>query len=216
VLDVGHVELLVFYQGTLTATGRSGSFPGFESHFGIFENVEFDVTTPVAFNTPSGGGTTRGYGDTLLGLKYRLVKGSDSLPLVSLVPKVSLPSGNSGRGLGSGGSQVFIAMAAERHWGNFQTYANAGYWISNGSDNRDYVFLGGVAQYQFSDRWIIGAEVFHTGSQKVDQPPETGFNIGGYCILDKHNQLLFSAGRGLQNATETNRVSAYVGYQLSF
>jgi hypothetical protein len=216
VLDVGHVELLVFYQGTLTATGRSGSSPGFESHFGVFEGAEFDVTAPVAFDTPPGSGTRRGYGDTLLGLKYRLVKESDSLPLVSLVPKVSLPTGNSGPGLGNGGSQIFIAVSAERHLGNFQTFANVGYWINNGSVNRDYVFLGWEAQYQFSDRWIIGAEIFHTGAKTVDQPATTGFNIGGYCIFDKHNQLLFSAGRGLQNATETNRVSAYLGYQLSF
>jgi hypothetical protein len=216
VLDVGHVELLVFYQGTLTATGRSGSSPGFESHFGIFDNAEFDVTTPVAFDTPAGSGTTRGYGDTLVGLKYRLVKESENLPLVSLVPKVSLPTGDSGRGLGNGGSQVFIAVSAERHWDKFLTFVNAGYWINNGSGNRDYAFFGGEAQYQFSDRWIIGAEIFHTSAQAVHQPFMTGFNIGGYCIFDKHNQVLFSAGRGLQNATETNRVSAYIGYQLSF
>jgi hypothetical protein len=216
VLDVGHVEVLVFYQGTLAATGRNGSLPGFESHFGIFDNAEFDVTTPVAFDTPQGSGTKRGYGDTLLGLKYRLLKESANLPLVSLVPKVSIPTGDSRRGLGNGGSQVFIAVSAERNMGKFQTFVNVGYWINNGSGNRDYAFLGWEAQYQFSDRWIVGAEIFHTGAQTVDQPARTGFNIGGYCILDKHNQLLFSAGRGLQNATDTNRVSAYFGYQLGF
>jgi len=216
VLDVGHVELLAFYQSTLTSSGRGGSLPGFESHFGIYENAEFDVTSPIAFNTPSGSRTERGYGDTLLGIKYRLVKASETLPLVSLVPKVILPTGNSGRGLGNGGSQVSLAVSAERHLGNFQTYGNAAYWINNGSGNRDYWFLGWEVQYLFSDRWVIGAEIFHTTPPAVDQPASTGFNVGGYCIFDKHNQLLFSAGRGLQNATATNRVSAYLGYQLSF
>ena len=216
VLATGHVELLAFYQATLTAAGRSGSSPGFESHFGILPNTELDVVTPLAFDTPSGSGTGRGYGDTVLALKYRLVEESETSPLLSLVPKVTIPTGNSSRGLGNGGSQVLLALAAQWHSGPFQTYANAGYWINNGTNNENYWFLGWQAQYQFSSRWILGAEIFHTTSQLVGQPSSTGFNFGGYYVFDPHNQLLFSAGRGLQHAAETNRVSTYLGYQLSF
>ena len=216
VVAAGRVELLAFYQGTLAAAGRSGSSPGFESHFGIFENTELDLVTPLAFDTPSGSGTARGYGDTVLGLKYRLLAESGASPLLSFVPKVTIPTGNSGRGLGNGGSQGLLALAAQWHAGPFQTYANAGYWINNGTNNENYWFLGWQAQYQFSSRWIVGAEIFHTTPQFLGQPPSTGFNVGGYCIFDPHNQLLFSAGRGVQSAAETNRVSTYLGYQLSF
>ena len=216
VLAFGHVELLAFYQGTLSATGRGGTLPGLESHFGIHEKTELDLVTPLAFETPSGSGTAHGYGDTLLGLKYRLVDESATSPLVSLVPKVTIPTGNSSRGLGNGGSQVFLAAAAQWHSDRFQTYANAGYWINNGTGNRDYWFVGWQAQYAFSATWLLGAEVFHTTSQFQGQPPSTGFNLGGYCVFDPHNQLLFSAGRGLQNAAATNRASTYLGYQLSF
>ena len=216
VVDLGHIELLAFYQSTLTATGRSGTLPGLESHFGILEGTELDLVTPLAFDTPSGSGTAHGYGDTTLGLKYRLVPESEASPLVSLVPKVTIPTGNSSRGLGNGGSQVLLAAAAQWHSGQAQTYGNAGYWINNGAGNRNYWFVGWQAQYAFSDVWALGAEVFHTTSQFQGQPPSTGFNVGGYCVLDPHHQLLFSAGRGLQNAAETNRVSAYLGYQLSF
>jgi hypothetical protein len=38
----------------------------------------------------------------------------------------------------------------------------------------------------------------------------------GYYNLDEHNHVLFSAGKGLQNAAQTNRVSTYVGYQYTF
>jgi hypothetical protein len=216
VVALGHVEVLGFYQGTLTATERSGSLPGFEFHFGIQENTELDITAPVAFNTPSGSATTRGYGDTLLGIKYRLVKQSETLPLVSFVPKVVIPTGDSARGLGNGGSQVALSVAAERQAQKLVSFANVAYWINNGSANRNYWFVGWEAQYQFSDHWIIGAEIFHTTSRVVNQPPSTGFNVGGYYVLDQHNQILFSGGRGIQKAAETNRVSAYLGYQLNF
>jgi len=44
---------------------------------------------------------------------------------------------------------------------------------------------------------------------------ETKEQLGGYYLIDPKNQILFSAGRGLQNAAETNRVSTYLGYQRS-
>ena len=216
VVELGHVEFLAFYQSTLAATARSGTLLGLESHFGIHEATELDLVTPLAFDTPSGSDTARGYGDTTLGIKYQLIGESETTPMVSLVPKVTIPSGNSSRGLGNGGSQVLLAAAAQWHSGRFQTYANAGYWINNGTANRNYWFVGWQAQYAFSDAWLLGAEVFHTTPQLQGQPPSTGFNVGGYWVFDPHNQLLFSAGRGIQNAAATNRVSTYLGYQLSF
>jgi hypothetical protein len=212
----GHVELLLFYQSTLNAAGRTGASPGLESHFGALDGVELDLVPALAFSIPAGASTQRGYGDTTLGLKWRLVKESENSPLVSLVPKYTIDTGNSGRGLGNGGSQVFLAVAAQKSAGSFQTYGNAGYWINNGPGNRNYWFVGGVTQYRFSEHWIIGAEVFYTTAQTQSQSDSIGFNVGGYYVFDPHAQLLFSAGRGLKNATETNRVSTYAGLQLSF
>src|SRR5205807_2175127 len=119
VVEYRHFEFIAFYQQSLAAGSRSGVMPGFEFHYGAFDNVELDLVTPFAFNTPSAASTERGYGDTELGVKYRFIQ-------------------------------------------------------------------------------------------------ETEFNAGGYYILDDRNQVLFSIGKGLQNATQTNRVSSYVGYQLSY
>jgi hypothetical protein len=212
----GRIELLSFYQSTLAAEARTGALPGLEMHFGMIEGVELDVTTPVAFNTPSTRGTQRAFGDTSIGLKYRLIPESDKWPLISLVPKITVPTGNASRGLGNGASQLDLAVAAQVSRGGFQTYANIGYWANNGSNNRNYWFLGVQAQYALSPAWIVGAEIFHTTAQTLDESPRTGFNIGGYYVVDPNNQVLFSAGRGLQNARQTNRVSVYVGYQIGF
>jgi len=43
----------------------------------------------------------------------------------------------------------------------------------------------------------------------------TGFNIGAIYDFDDHNHLLVSAGRALQNASETNLYSWYLGYQIT-
>jgi hypothetical protein len=47
-------------------------------------------------------------------------------------------------------------------------------------------------------------------------PDSTGFNLGGFYDFTEHHHLLFSAGRGIQHATETNEFSWYLGYQYTF
>jgi len=211
----GQVELLFFYASTLQGAGRSGSAPGIEVHVGALEGLEVDLVAALAFDRPSGLTTRWGYGDTTLGVKYRVLAESETTPLISLVPKLTFPTGNGDRGLGNGGSQIFLSASALKTYDSFQTYGNAGYWINNGTDNRNYWFLGWQAQYRFSDAWTLGAEVFHTTPQAPGQGASTGFNVGRYYAINPKSQFLFSAGRGLQNAAETNRVSVYAGLQWS-
>jgi hypothetical protein len=44
---------------------------------------------------------------------------------------------------------------------------------------------------------------------------DAGFNVGAIHDFDEHNHLLMSAGRGLQNASDTNRFSWYIAYQIT-
>jgi len=215
VIDVGHTDILVFNQQTLAASGRSGALAAAEVHYGLIPNLEVDLSMPYNFNFPAGGGAQRGYGDTTLGIKYRLIQEADTTPQLSFVPRLNLSTGNANRGLGNGGDQLFIALALQKSNGKFQMNGNGGYWINNGPDNRSYWFLGWQAQYSFTSHWQLGIELFHTSPQAAGQGPSTGFNGGGYYVIDPKNQILFSAGRGVQNARETNRVSTYLGYQCS-
>jgi hypothetical protein len=216
VVELGHSELILFYQQTLAANGRSGVLPAFEFHYGAIERIELDVVVPLAFSTPPGERTHWGYGDTVLGVKYRVLEESETAPLVGFDPKLVLATGNADRGLGNGGLALLLPLWVQKQWGDFQTYGGGGYWINHGSNNRNYWFVGVEAQYRVSDLWTLGAEVFHTTPQTVDQRASTGLNAGGYVALGPHGQLLFSVGKGLQNAAQTNRVSSYIGYQLTY
>lgn len=211
-----HAEFYVFSQQTLAADGRSGVLPAFEFNYGIYEKVQFHLVAPYAFNTPSGGQkTTTGYGDTELGIKWQFNEETETIPIVGIFPLVEIPTGNHDKGLGNGATQVFIPLWLQKRWDAFQTYGGGGYWVNNGFGNRNYWFTGWQAQYDFSEHLTLGAEIFHTTGQVVGQGSSTGFNVGGYYNFDEHNHLLFSAGKGLQNAAQTNRVSTYVGYQYT-
>ena len=62
---------------------------------------------------------------------------------------------------------------------------------------------------------VIGAELFHQTANTIGGKESTGFNIGAIYDFDEHNHLLMSAGRGLQNASDTNRFSWYIAYQIT-
>ena len=212
----GHVDLLAFYQSTLAADTRGGSAPGVELHVGVTDRAEVDVASSLAFSTTPDAGTRRGYGDTTIGLKYVLVQETERVPLVSFVPKITLATGNADRGLGNGGTRVLVGVAAQKSAEAFATYGNVAYMVNEGAGNRNFGFAGWEVQRQLSDRWIVGAEVFASGAQAAGQRASAGFNVGGYYVFGERDQALFSLGRGLSNVHETNRVSAYVGYQRSF
>ncbi|HEX6794233.1 MAG TPA: transporter [Casimicrobiaceae bacterium] len=217
VVGAGRVELLVFDQVTLAGRTRSGSAPGVEWHWGVRDGTEIDVTSALASSASSDTGTRRGYGDTTIGLKYRLVPESVTAPLVSLVPKVTFATGSAARGLGNGGNRLLLGVAIQKEIAaGFVTYANAAYTFNNGRDNRDFWFAGWVVQRQLSPEWVVGAELFATSAQAVGHRGSTGVNVGGYYLFDPNDPLLFSLGRGVANVHETNRVSSYIGYQRSF
>jgi hypothetical protein len=184
---------------------------------GVTDDTEVDIASALAFSAASDTGTHRGYGDTTIGVKYRLVAETANRPLVSFVPKITFATGSAARGLGNGGRRVLLGAAVQKGAeGAFTSYGNVAYAINDGAGNRDFWFAGWELQRELSPHWIVGAELFAKTAQTAGQRGSTGVNVGGYYLFDKQDQLLFSLGRGVANVHETNRVSSYVGYQRRF
>ncbi len=91
-----------------------------------------------------------------------------------------------------------------------------GYWLNQDDrfGDRDYWYTGWLLQRKITDKLTLGGEIFHQTADKMGGKDQTGFNLGGSYDFDEHNHLLFSAGRGLQNATGEH--SWYLGYQLTW
>ena len=82
--------------------------------------------------------------------------------------------------------------------------------------NQNYWFFGWLLQRQVTERLALGGEVFHQTADKFGGPDSTGFNLGGIYDFTDDYHLLFSAGRGIQNAAATNAFSYYLAFQLTF
>jgi hypothetical protein len=227
-VDFRHFEINSAAQGTLTHGARSGEAPSLDINYGLLPETQFHIGLFGPWQTQDGKASQFGYGDTEFGLKYRFVAEDEAgwRPQVALYPNIDLPTGDEARGLGAGHTRIFLPLWAQKTIGDWQTYGGGGYWINRYGDNRNYWFMGWTLLRKITDRLTLGGEIFHQTADLNSEPaptgngvssrPSTGFNLGGYYILDENHSILFSAGRGLQNVPATNQFSYYIGLQLSF
>jgi hypothetical protein len=167
----------------------------------------------MSFVHSTTGTTTYGYGDTELGVKYRFVEESATRPMVGTFPLVEIPTGDRQRGLGNGQLQLFLPLWLQKSYGFWTTYGGGGYWISPGSGNHDWGYLGWQVQRPIVPGVSAGTEIFHTTTQTAGGEPETRFNLGLVIDASDLQHVLVSAGRGFHGS---NQFQSYLAYQLTF
>ena len=107
-----HWEFYTFSQATHFKGDTSGTLPGVEINYGVVPDIMVHLVAPIAFDHPDGSGTKFGYGDTELGVKYRLVEEDEKgwRPMVGVFPLFDAPTGNAHRGLGTGHGHAFLPL----------------------------------------------------------------------------------------------------------
>jgi hypothetical protein len=212
-------EFYTFTAATRVTGDTAGVGPAFEFNYGPTEDLQLHLVAPFAFDSPSGEPDHFGYSDTEIGAKYRFIQEDEKgwRPMVGIFPLVELPTGNEEKGLGSGYTRFFLPVWLQKSFGNWTTYGGGGYWLNkhHSTGDKNYWFMGWLLQNQVTDKLVIGAEIFHQTADSVDGKPNSGFNVGSVYDFNEHHHLLLSLGRGVHHASDTNRLSWYVGYQIT-
>ncbi len=125
-VDLYHWEFYFFALGDRTAAGDSISAPAVELNYGIAANTQIHLIAPIADLSTPGTTWTSGYGDTELGIKYRLVNETDTLPQVGVFPMAELATGARSRGLGNGRTWYRLPLWLQKSWGPWTTYGGGG------------------------------------------------------------------------------------------
>jgi hypothetical protein len=218
-VEFGHYEFYTFSTGMHVSGDTSGFLPAIEFNYGLIPDGHFHIIAPVAFDSPSRGPTQFGPGDVELGFKYRFIHEDKNgwMPQVGVFPFLEVPVGDQSRGLGAGHTRVFLPIWIQKSFGDWTTYGGGGYWINHdiATNDQDFWFFGWLLQRKITEKLTLGGEIFHQTADKIGGKESTGFNFGGSYDIDEHNHILFSAGRGFQNASETNLFSWYIAYQIT-
>lgn len=188
--------------------------PHIEINNGPIRNVQLHVIFPLVYNSVQDGKTNYGPGDIELGMKYRFIQEDTNswVPQVGTFPLVEVPTGNTDKGLGYGSYQFYIPVWIQKTIGKWTTYGGGGYWINEGTGNKNSGFIGWMAQYQFIKQVSVGAELYYVTANQVGGENEFDFNIGSVIDFTEHHHLLISAGRSITGSTA---FQWYFGYQLT-
>ncbi len=205
-VDYRHWEVYISSITIQDPTGSSGTEPHIEVNNGIVPNVQLHIIMPSAYDRPPGGPTSRGYGDTEVGV-VPLRAGGIASAMVGIFPLFELPTGSAEKGLGTGYLHVFIPVWLQKSWGPWTSYGGGGYFINPGPGNLSYSYVGFVLQKDFSKLWTLGGELFHTTATIEDGSASLNFNLGGQYNFDDGHHILFSACCGILGGNQFMKLS---------
>jgi hypothetical protein len=196
-VDYRHWEFYTFStvdRGPDTTTVQA---PAAEVNYGFAPDFQAHAVFPFTFNVPRDPGTTFGYGDTELGLKYRFIHETDSIPQVGTFPMLELSTGSARRGLGNGTTWTRLPIWAQKSWGDWTSYGGGGYAFNSAPGQEDYPFGGILLQKKINDKWTLGGEVFAQGKTAVGGEGSAILDVGGYYSITKDFQVLFAVGHSV-------------------
>jgi hypothetical protein len=174
--------------------------------------MQIHMIIPLSFSYPHSGSFAYGPGDIELGLKYRFVKETSSIPQIGLFPLIEIPTGSDAKLLGEGHAQIFIPLWIQKSWGSWTTYGGAGYLVNITPNPANSWFVGWETQHDLSELITIGAEVFSTLIPSESLENELAFNIGTIINFSDKHHLLFSIGKDIVGHSD---LFLYAAYQLT-
>ncbi len=216
---VEHQSLEVNYalSKTWRSGGASAAIPSVDCNYGLTSNVQLHAQPRYAYEK-DGAESTSGLDNTEIGVKYRLINNehNGSNFMLGVYPMLQLPTGDKKLGGGHGKTQLFLPMWAQYSLERWTIYGGTGYRVNQSLNSQNSWFFGGVALYQLSNQFKIGAEIFKETATTIGDNETSGFNLGGIYNLKKDYSVLFSAGKGISNVSPTNNLSAYIALQVIY
>jgi hypothetical protein len=212
-VELHHWEVYVASQYAHDDVGVTVTAPHFEVNYGVLPDTQLHIIVPLVYSSPKDGSKQYGLGDIELGVKYRFIHETETLPQLGTFPIVMTSTGSESRGLGEGHIRVFIPIWLQKSWGPWTTYGGGGLWFNKTGDNKNFWQTGWEVQREISRTFTVGAEVFNTSPAAREDSDRTGFNMGAIINFSEERHLLLSAGRDIHGP---NNFTSYVAYQWTF
>lgn len=150
--------------------------------FGLFARFEGRIESTILFLEPrppeddeeadsKGRG---GFGDSLVGVKYRLLDEADAVPAALGSLTLRLPTGDEGRGLGAENVDVGLLAVVSKAFGPVNLTLNGGYTFVMRDRDLDVWTAAGSVEYRATKAWsLVGEIVCGLGVQGDHGAPDT-------------------------------------------
>jgi hypothetical protein len=180
---------------------------------GVVTNLEVRVEAAALVLGPERHDIEGGVGDTLLGVKYRLLDETDARPAVLTAVNLRLPTGDASRGFGAPGTDVTVLAVVGKSFGPVALIGNAGYSFVTEDRNRDTWTLGASVEWAVGRKWSVAAEVVSVVNAHAS---EHGAIARTGVLWRAHPRAIFDAAIGVGLTRTSPDVVATVGVTLRF
>jgi hypothetical protein len=162
---------------------------------------------------PEGEPSEQGFGDTVFGIKYRLLDERPNFPAVLAGLTLRLPTGDDERGLGEEEFDVGGLVAVSKTFGPLAAILNAGYTFATLGRTFDAWTVNAALEYRVTAAWSLVAEVVQEFPNSDD--PHTVVVRGGtvYAVTDR---IKLDAGVGVGATRASPDVVVTAGITISF
>ena len=129
---------------------------------GVVPRLEVRIESTLLSLDPDEGRGRGGIGDSLVGLKYRLLDDVDAIPAVLGALTVRLPTGDEDRGLGAENVDVGLLAVASKTFGPVTLTGNGGYTFVTRDRELEFWTLAAAVEYRAAAAWSLLGEVVNT------------------------------------------------------
>lgn len=216
--DTGHYEIYTFATGTATRDGSAGE-AGIDFNYGGAPDLQLTAVLPVGFSSPAGQGAFAGLGSAGLGnvelaAKFKFLHQEDIGVDVAVFPRLFLPAGSSAAG--ERHASFLLPIWIGRDWGDWSAFGGGGCELNRSGDSRDFCIGGAVLLRKMTDTFHLGVEMYHQTPDTKGGRANTSVGLGGIYDISDNYHLLAYAGRGIEDAGSTNRLTWYSSVLFTF
>jgi len=188
----------------------TGTLPHFEMNYGIIPNGQIHMELPMNYNFIQHKDFQYGYSNTELGFKYRFFQSKDKSFQIGAFPIFEIPTVKNKNF--DNNLQVYLPVWIQKSWKKLTTYGGCGYWINTGTDNKNWLYAGWEVQYDFSERFTLGGELFYRTASSVSSSSFAGINLGGLVNFSDQFHLIYSFGHSI---TRDKSFMSYIGFLVT-
>lgn len=188
----------------------TGTLPHFEVNYGVIQNGQLHMELPMNYDYIQHQDFRYGYSNTELGFKYRFFQNKDKSFQIGAFPIFEIPTiknKNFDNNL-----QIYLPVWVQKSWKKWTTYGGCGYWINTGTNNKNWLYAGCEVQYDFSERFTLGGELFYRTASSDTGSSFAGFNLGGLINFTDKLHLIFSFGHSI---TTDKSFMSYIGFLVT-
>lgn len=206
-------EINIGYTIARTPQIRQYEAPIVDINYGLGSRIQLKYQTSCAINSTPKTGSRAGWGNSLVGVKWRFFEDEKRRLFVSTYPQLEFnnPTDSVARGLAPRGTSFLFPVEVAKKVGVIDLDGEVGHWFS--PEHPGWI-TGLALGKQATERLEVLGELYRvTAPKAVDR--QTSFDFGSRVKLQKSVLLIFMAGRSFHGpASGQPQFTGYFGLQF--